>query len=83
MYSFLTGFGTGLALAVLFAPRAGAQSRQFLGTKANEGVGYLMRQTDEVKETTLDAIDRGRDVLLKHVEKIATAQAPRVDVYHR
>lgn len=80
---FLTGFGAGFALAVLFAPRSGVEARGYIGDKASEGLNYLARQTDEVKESALDVVDRSRDALLRHVEKLATTQTPGVEVYQR
>jgi hypothetical protein len=79
MFSFLTGFGAGFALAVLFSPRSGINARCYIA----EGLNYLARQTDEVKESALDAVDRSRDALLRHVEKLATMQSPGLEVYHR
>lgn len=72
MYSFLLGFGTGLTLAILFAPESGGAARE-----------YIRRQTDEMKESALDMVDRGKDAMLKQVERLATVQTPGVEVYHR
>jgi len=38
---FLTGLGTGIALALLFAPRSGGATRQFIGRKTQEGTDIL------------------------------------------
>ncbi len=57
---FLTGFGTGIALAILFAPRSGGATRHFIGRKAQEGTDmleakaaagrdYLKRQAAELR----------------------------------
>jgi hypothetical protein len=41
---FLTGFGTGIALAIFFAPRSGGATRHFIGRKAQEGTDLLKAQ---------------------------------------
>ena len=72
MYQFLYGFGTGMLLAVLFAPRSGGATRD-----------YVRRQTDELRESALDMVDRGRDALHRQVEKLATPPPSVVEVYQR
>ena len=45
MGNFLLGFGLGLVGGVLFAPRSGEDTRGYIGSKANEGVDYVKRQS--------------------------------------
>ena len=72
LLAFLAGAVTGAAVALLFAPAAGEETRQFLTDKARasrdralqaarEGRETLKRQKDQI--TT--AIDRGRDAYVK------------------
>jgi gas vesicle protein len=83
MYSFLIGLSAGTLLGVLFAPKAGGSTRNYLGSVATGSVDYVKRQTDEIRESTLDMVDRGKDVLHRQVEKLATAQNNGVEVYQR
>jgi gas vesicle protein len=83
MYQFLIGFGAGALLGVLFAPKPGEAMRGYIGSVATGGVGYVKRQTGEVRESALDMVDRGRDALHRQVEKMATAQSNGVEVYQR
>jgi len=68
MLAFVAGAVTGAALALLFAPAAGDETRQVLGERAREGREraseaaqrgreFLNRQRDTVRS----AIDRGRE----------------------
>jgi gas vesicle protein len=74
--AFLLGALTGAAVALLFAPATGRQTREFLGEKAREGRGKASeaaRQTREAlarqRETLSAAIDRGREAYREAREK--------------
>jgi gas vesicle protein len=66
--AFLAGAIAGAAVALLFAPAAGEETRQLLGEKAREGrerAADAARQGREFlakqKDTVKSALDRGRD----------------------
>jgi gas vesicle protein len=66
--AFLLGAVAGAALALLFAPASGEQTRGFLSEKAREGrekASEAARQTREAlqrqRETLGQAIERGRE----------------------
>jgi gas vesicle protein len=66
--AFLAGAIAGAAVARLFAPAAGEETRQLLGEKAREGrdrAAEAARQGREFlakqKDTVKSALDRGRD----------------------
>lgn len=72
LLAFLAGAVTGAAVALLFAPAAGDETRQFLTDKAREsreralqaardGRETLKRQRDQLSS----AIDRGREAYTK------------------
>src|SRR5512134_2631496 len=73
--SFLLGALSGAALAILFAPRSGRETREILGEKLREtaerGRQLGERAVEKAKEVAEDAsslVDRGRDVLAAAVE---------------
>jgi gas vesicle protein len=47
---FLLGLGIGVAAGILWAPRAGDETRQLIADKANEGADYLKQRTQEGRE---------------------------------
>lgn len=66
--AFLVGAAAGAAVALLFAPATGKETREFLTEKAREGrekAAEAARQTREAlarqRETLTSAIERGRE----------------------
>ncbi|MGH9218679.1 MAG: YtxH domain-containing protein [Vicinamibacterales bacterium] len=57
MVAFVIGALTGAAVALLFAPASGDETRDYLGQKAREGTARLKEQRDHV----LTAVERGRE----------------------
>jgi gas vesicle protein len=76
LVAFIVGAAAGAAVALLFAPAAGKETREFLGEKAREGrekAAEAARQTREAlarqRETISSAIDRGREAYREAREK--------------
>jgi gas vesicle protein len=57
MVAFVIGALTGAAVALLFAPATGEETREYLGQKAREGQAKLKEQREHV----LSAVERGRE----------------------
>lgn len=70
---FAFGLGVGLAIGVLFAPKSGEETREYIRTKAGEGRDYLKRRTDEVRESAGETVERGRSALSRHREHLSAA----------
>ncbi len=70
LLAFLAGAISGAAVALLFAPAAGEETRQFLTDKARES-----------RERALQTAREGREVLKRQKEKIATAIDRGRDAY--
>jgi gas vesicle protein len=70
MNNFLLGFGVGLTIAVLFAPRTGDETREYLGGKASDGADYLSGQAQQLKNTASDLVERGRNILADQKDKL-------------
>jgi len=62
MLAFVVGALTGAAVALLFAPASGEETREYLGQKAREG-----------REKARDAVDHGREFYQRNRETVATA----------
>jgi len=62
MVAFVIGALTGAAVALLFAPATGEDTREYLGQKAREG-----------KAKAREAVDQGREFYRDQRENIVTA----------
>jgi gas vesicle protein len=70
---FAVGLGLGLAIGVLFAPRSGEETREYIRSKAGEGKDYLKKRADDLRESANEAVERGKGVLSRQKEHLAAA----------
>jgi gas vesicle protein len=70
---FLAGMGVGALVGVLYAPRAGSETREVLRSKADEGREYVRNRARQAREQASDWVDRGRDVLNQQKEQFRSA----------
>jgi len=70
---FLTGMGLGAIVALLFAPRSGKETRDYLTERAEEGRGYVTTKGREIRQQAEEAVDRARDVVAKQKEQLSAA----------
>jgi gas vesicle protein len=71
MSYFLLGLGVGAAVGVLFAPKSGPETRNYLQAKVNETADTLTRQGQELRNRAVetvknlaDAVDPGKVELM-------------------
>jgi gas vesicle protein len=70
---FFLGLGLGVAVGVLFAPKSGAETREFLRNRAEEGADYMKRRGVELRESASDAVERGKENLRRHKDNLSAA----------
>src|ERR1700756_4468054 len=81
---FLLGLGIGVAAGILWAPRAGEETRQLIADKAGEGADYLKaraqeggeyvrQRTDDLRQSAADFYDKGRTTVAKQRETLNAA----------
>ena len=73
MGSFLLGFGIGITVGVLFAPKSGSESRDYIGSKAGEGTDYLLKQGQQLKDSASELLERGKNVVMSQKDKVMGA----------
>jgi gas vesicle protein len=70
---FLLGLGIGTALGVLFAPKAGPETREFLLARADDSKEFLKRKTVELKDNATEIVDRGKQAITKQKDNLSAA----------
>lgn len=70
---FFLGLGLGAAVGLLFAPRSGAETRDYLRTKADEGKEFLKTTGDEVVGSTNDLIEKGKEAITRQKDQVQAA----------
>ncbi|MGC2398333.1 MAG: YtxH domain-containing protein [Acidobacteriaceae bacterium] len=66
---FLVGLGIGAALGVLYAPQAGADTRDSLADGARERAEYLKQKSREAAAQVNTYVDASKDQFSDYVEK--------------
>jgi gas vesicle protein len=81
---FLLGLGIGVAAGILWAPRAGEETRQLIADKAGEGADYLKsraqegseyvrQRADDLKQSASDLYERGRSTVTRQKDTLNAA----------
>ncbi|HTZ32457.1 MAG TPA: YtxH domain-containing protein [Methylomirabilota bacterium] len=70
---FLVGIGIGALIGVLFAPKSGEETRDYLSKRADEGREFAQRKARELRERADELIERGKDVASKKRESLSAA----------
>jgi gas vesicle protein len=80
---FLVGLGIGALVGILFAPKSGEETREFLSSKADEGRDYAQKKARELRERADDVIQRGKEMVSKQREAISSAVDAGKETYKR
>jgi gas vesicle protein len=70
---FLAGLGMGAILALLFAPRSGKETREYIAGKAEEGRDYVKARTEDLRREAEGAVEKGKDLVTKQKELLSAA----------
>jgi len=72
LYFILGGF-IGAAVALLFAPRSGEETRKLLATRARESADLMANRTRNVAEKTSSYVDRGKEIIQQQRDQLSAA----------
>jgi gas vesicle protein len=70
---FLVGVGIGALLGVLFAPKSGEDTREFLGKRADDGREFAQKKARELRDRADELIERGKDVASRKRDSLSAA----------
>jgi gas vesicle protein len=68
---FVAGVGVGAAIALLFAPQSGEETRKQIAEKAHEGKDYVASRGREMRKHAEDLVDQGKELVHKQKERLA------------
>ena len=60
---FLTGAFIGAAVAILYAPKSGKETRQFLADKVQQSKDAVTESSNNIVEASKDMFERGRQLV--------------------
>jgi|SRR5579863_3093602 gas vesicle protein len=80
---FLVGLGIGALLGILFAPKSGEETRDYLSSKADEGREYAQRKARELRDRADDLIERSKEIMAKSKEAVSSAIDAGKESYKR
>ena len=80
---FLVGLGVGALVGILFAPKSGEDTREYLAKKADEGRDFAQRKAKELRERADDLIERSKDVATRGKDTITSAVEGAREAYRR
>jgi gas vesicle protein len=80
---FLVGLGIGSAFAILFAPKSGKETRDYIANKAKEANEYSRKKAQDLRERAEDTVERGKEMVTQTKEQIATAIDVGRETYNR
>jgi gas vesicle protein len=80
---FLVGLGIGALVGILFAPKSGEDTREYLASKADEGRDYAQRKARELRERAEDLIERSKEIMARQKDGVSAAVEAGKDAYKR
>jgi gas vesicle protein len=80
---FLVGLGIGALVGILFAPKSGEETREFLSQKADEGREYAQRKAKELRERAEDLVEQSKQVVARQKDSIGAAVDAGREAYQR
>lgn len=80
---FLIGLGIGSLIGVLFAPRSGEETRDYLAAKADEGRDYAQKKARELRERAEDLLERSKEIMGRQKDALNSAVEAGRETYKR
>jgi gas vesicle protein len=79
--AFLLGLGVGVGIGMLFAPKSGQETREFIKNKAGESGEFIKQRGAEMKDTASGWVDRGKEAVGRQKETLNDAMEAGKQAY--
>jgi gas vesicle protein len=79
---FLAGMGIGAVLALLFAPKSGKETREYIAQRAEESKDYMAAKGKELRKQAEEAVEKAKDVVAKQKDQLSSALEAGKQAYH-
>lgn len=66
--SFLVGLGVGVAVALIFAPQSGEETRGWIADRGDDEISQLKRKGRDAVRKVQDAVDQGEQKFTRAVK---------------
>lgn len=76
---FMVGLGIGALIGILFAPKSGEETREYLSSKADEGREYAQRKARELRERAEDLLERSKEIMARQKDAISNTISNAVE----
>lgn len=80
---FLVGLGIGALVGILFAPKSGDETREYLTGKADEGREFAQKKARELRERAEDLIERSKEIMSRQKDALSSAVDAGKDTYRK
>jgi len=80
---FLVGLGIGALVGILFAPKSGEETREYLTSKADEGREFAQKKARELRERAEDLLERSKEIMSRQKDAITNAVDAGKETYKR
>jgi gas vesicle protein len=80
---FVVGLGIGALIGILFAPKSGEETRDYLSSKADEGRDYAQKKARELRERAEDLMERSREIMARQKDAVSSAVEAGKETYKR
>ena len=79
---FLAGMGIGAVIALLFAPKSGRETRDYIAHKAEESKDYLAARSKDLRKQAEETVEKAKDLVTKQKEQLSAALEAGKSAYH-
>ena len=80
---FIVGMGIGALMGLLFAPKSGEETREYLTGKADDGREFAQRKAKELRERAEDLLERCKEIMARQKDAVNTAVEAGKETYRR